>query len=97
MSADQLYADYAANEVNADNLYRGKALRVSGTVEAIKKDIADNPYVVLATKNKFTGVHAKFDSARSLDRLSVGDGITVRCYGNNVIMGSPMLTGCVFN
>lgn len=95
VSAEKLASDYKANEVSADEMYRGKVLRVSGVVEAIKKDITDDPYMVIKTNNMFLGVHAKFDSPDGLSRIPPGKQVTVRCIGNNVIMGSPMLKDCV--
>lgn len=95
VSAQKLAADYNANEVSADELYRDKMLRVSGVVDSIKKDITDDPYVVLRTDNRFMGVHANFEDTAGLSALSAGQKITVRCIGNNVIMGSPILKDCV--
>lgn len=97
VSADQLQVDYQANEVSADNQYKGKVLRVSGAVQAIKKGITDKPYVVLWTKNEFEGVHANFESEQGLSGIAVGQHITVRCIGDNVIMGSPMLRDCILD
>lgn len=70
-------------------MYRGKVLRVSGVVDAIKKGISDDPYVVLRAANEFLGVHANFEDAGGLSGLTPGKRIVVRCIGNNVIMGSP--------
>lgn len=97
VSSDRLQADYEANEVSADNLYRGKVLRVTGAVQAVKKDIADKPYVVLWTKNEFMGVHANFQDENGLSGISVGQHITLRCIGDNVILGSPLLRDCVLD
>ena len=95
VTSDRLQADYAANEVNADDLYRGKVLRVTGAVQAIRKDITDHPYMVLWTKNEFEGVQARFDTDGALAGIKVGQHVTVRCIGDNVIMGSPMLRRCI--
>jgi hypothetical protein len=95
VSATRLASDYKENEVNADELYRGKVLRVSGVVDSIKKGITDKPYVVIKTDNQFMGVHANFDDSAGLSGLAAGKQITVRCIGNNVVMGSPMLKDCV--
>lgn len=43
----------------------------------------------------FMGVHANFDEPGGLAGLAPGKQIVVRCIGNNVIMGSPMLKDCV--
>jgi len=95
VSAVKLASDYKANEVSADQLYRNKVLRVSGVVDGIKKDFSDDPYVVLRTGNQFLGVHARFEEESGLAGLTPGKEIVVRCLGNNVIMGSPMLKNCI--
>ena len=97
VTAAALHAAYAQNEVSADEKYRGKILRVTGILDAIKKDITDDPYVVLRSANRFEGVHASFagDALSTLTALKPGKPITLRCIGDNVIIGSPKLKGCV--
>jgi hypothetical protein len=70
-------------------------LSVTGVVRSISKDITDSPYVVLKTENEFQGVHARFADAAGLSGLAPGTSVTVRCRGNNVIIGSPQLKDCV--
>lgn len=95
VTATRLAKDYSENEVEADRLYRDKLLRVNGVVDAVKKDITDDPYIVLKTKNQFAGVHAYFDNDNDLAGLRRGHEIWVRCLGDNVILGSPMLRRCI--
>lgn len=97
VSAEQLRKDYKANEVSADERYRGKPLLVTGAVKAIKKDILDNPYVQLSTSNMFETVDAHFadGAAAALGKLAPGNKTTVRCVGDNVLIGSPQLKDCV--
>jgi hypothetical protein len=97
VTAEQLRKDYEANEVSADDRYRGKPLLVTGTLHAIKKDLFDAPYIELETSNQFEGVWAHFakSDAGSLGKLSRGYRVTVRCIGHNVVMGSPQLEDCV--
>lgn len=98
VTAEQLRKDYEANEVSADDRYRKQALLVTGRVDSIKKDFSDHPYVVLATSNRFEGVHARFargTAEAALGTLSRGDKVTLRCIGDNVMMGSPQLKGCI--
>jgi len=44
-----LLTDYGANEVAADQRYKGRVIETSGVVGEIKKDILDRPYVLLQT------------------------------------------------
>ena len=95
VTADQLHKDYKANEVSADSTYRGKILRVTGAVKSINKGITDRPYIILWTTNEYEGVHANFADEGTLGTLKIGDHITVRCRGDMMIIGSPMLKDCV--
>lgn len=95
VTADQLHRDYHANEVSADERYREKLLRVTGAVQAIRKDFTDTPYIVLWTTNEFQGVHARFADARGLSQLEIGAHVAVRCIGAGMVAGFPALGGCV--
>lgn len=48
-----LLADYKDNEVRADGLYKGKRLRVAGTVGDVKKDLLGGMYVTVGTGKQF--------------------------------------------
>ena len=97
VSASQLQSDYAANELRADNMYRGQVLHVTGIVTKIGKNIVDDPYINLATKNGSADVHAKFQSEGNLAQLSIGQRVAVRCIGANVFAGSPILRSCTMD
>ncbi|MFC6098362.1 hypothetical protein ACFPVY_17070 [Flavobacterium qiangtangense] len=47
ITAPDLYQAYEANEVSADEQYKGKKIAVTGTIGNIGKDVLDNPYVSL--------------------------------------------------
>jgi len=47
LTARQLLNAYDNNEVAADDAYKGKWLKISGSVESIGKDVPDIPYVSL--------------------------------------------------
>ena len=97
VTAEQLRKDYKANEISADEHYRGRILEVSGTVEAIRKDFLDKPVVEFETTEMFEMVDAHFakSQAGQLRNLSRGSQVTVRCTGNNVVMSRPQLKDCV--
>ena len=79
MSAHQLVAAYEANEVAADAQYKGKVVRITGTVDEIKKDILDDLYVALEGGHVLRGVQCFFDEAHTgvLARLQKGARVTV--------------------
>lgn len=93
VSAKDLYAAYKANEVAADNEFKGSALAVSGTVGTIGKDIMDDPYVTLYSDNQYETVNAYFSKAGApeLAKLKKGDSVTVTCKGNGMVLTSPVL------
>jgi hypothetical protein len=68
VSATTLYSDYEANEVAADEKYKGKVLEVSGTINSIGKDILNTPYVALTTNNVISTVQCMFEKSEA-DKL----------------------------
>lgn len=57
VDAGTLHRAYAANEIAADELYKGKPLKVTGTVADIASDVSDEPMVSLRV-SEFESVHA---------------------------------------
>lgn len=49
VNIDTLLADYGTNEVGADQKYKGHVIETTGVLQAIKKDIADAPFVLLSS------------------------------------------------
>jgi hypothetical protein len=97
VSAEELHAAFAANEVSAKARFGGQPLVVTGTVQAIELDLFDNPQVRLAAGNEFEWVTAGFDKEASAatGQLSQGQEVTVRCAEVSEVIGNPMLSGCV--
>jgi len=93
ISAYQLFAEYKENEVLADTKYKGKALAVGGIVTEIGKDFTDDPYVTLDSGQMFMNVRANFSKSEigRLSQLHKGESVELRCYGNGMIVGSPIL------
>jgi TonB family protein len=96
VSAPKLWEDYHANEVAADNQYKGKRLIVQGMVTSINKDFADTVYVLLSTFNEFESVHADLSSEYQQEAatLQIGQILTVECEGGGMVIGSPVLRNC---
>ena len=97
VSAAQLFADYKANEIAADEKYKGKTLAVSGTVENIGKDITDDMYITLKTSDFIMSVQAYFpDELKSrLASMQKGAAVTVKCRCDGKF-GNVLLKGCSF-
>jgi hypothetical protein len=98
ISARALFKAYDKNEVSADDSYKGKRLRVTGTVTDIAKDFMDHIIVHLSGGGMFQTVDATMlpNEKSNAARLSKGDSATVICTGHGKIMTSPMLEDCGF-
>ncbi|MCW5931160.1 MAG: hypothetical protein KIS69_05765 [Bacteroidetes bacterium] len=95
ISAHQLYQEYAANEVAADQKYKGQVLSVTGTVDAIAKDITDNIYVTLKGDEYIGDVQCYFadNHTNEAAQLSKGMRITVKGKCDGMMM-NVLLRGC---
>jgi tRNA_anti-like len=98
VNARTLFKEYDANEVSADDSYKGKRLRVTGTVTAIAKDLFDHIIVRMAGANAYQTVDATMlpNEKSNAARLSKGVVATVICTGGGKMVGSPMLEDCAF-
>ena len=97
ITAMQLWKDYDANEVAADNKYKGKWLLVSGEVDSVTKDFSGWPYIILKSPNLIMRTPVRFSSDQTTFAAGLQKGQTVstlcRCRGQS--MGSPDLVDCV--
>lgn len=83
VSAPVLVAEYEANEIAADEKYKGRKVQVTGVVDSVAKDVLDNMYVTLDSGREFsiTSVQCFFDDTekRNLASLVKGLSLTVEC------------------
>ena len=95
VSAKQLYADYEANGVAADEKYKGKVLRVTGRVNSIDRDIMDEIYVTLQGDEYFGDVQCFFAESHVKEAVQLSKGQTIsvkgKCDGK---MMNVLLRGC---
>lgn len=95
VQAATLIADYKANEVRADQEWKGRRLRVQGTVKDIRKDAFDNIVVSVGGNERFEfqTVHAtvqkKFESRAA--GLSKGDTVEVAGKVDGLLIGSVII------
>lgn len=73
VTATKLIADYKANEISADGIYKDKQVKVTGVVGSIAKDVLDNPYVTLTdeTQYSFESVQCYFSKADQANLTNV--------------------------
>lgn len=95
ITAGELFAAYKANEIAADQQYKGKALKVSGTVEGIASDAFDKPVVQLQAGGFMEQVHANVSSNDAAARLTKAEWVTLACEGAGEVLGIPVLNDCV--
>ena len=95
VSATRLYADYRANEISADQRYKGKALLVTGVVDNIGKDIMDTMYVTLKGDEILGSVQCFFAESHASELSGLREGMNIsikgRCDG---LMMNVMMKGC---
>jgi len=93
VSTATLFQDYQDNEIAADAKYKGKALVVSGTIEAIASDFSNKPIVQLSA-GSFGQVHASDLPLDVAAGLKKGQKITLACTGGGEMLSFPMLSDC---
>jgi hypothetical protein len=93
VSAEKLAEDYAASASQADTLYKGRRLRVSGTVRSVEI----GPALKLAGETPFATVWARLPPAQSeaLARLGKDARVDLSCVGGGVSQRMPLLYECV--
>lgn len=98
VDAKTLFDEYQANEVAADDRYKGKKLLVRGTVQSVDKDFLDSIIVRLATSNQFMGAMARMEDGEKsqASRLRKGEKVAVLCEGGGIVIGTPSLRDCTF-
>lgn len=93
LSAADLLREYEANTLAADAKYKGKALRVSGAVDAVGTDFSGHAYVTLESDSLIFHIQCYFaDSHKSeASRFSKGQYVTVR----GICIGKPVANVCL--
>ena len=96
--APKLYLDYQANEVRADNIYKGKRLAVRGIVAEIRKDFTNSVVIALGTDAFETvDAHLVEDDSSKAAELHKWEIVNLICDGDGMIMTSPQLGNCSFD
>ena len=94
VSARKLYKEYNANEIAADEKYKGQIIQVTGIIRDIGNDIMDNAYVTLIGDQYFGDIQCYFDEKSIVAGLSKGKKITVigNCSG---LMMNVQVNNCI--
>lgn len=96
VSAVELYKSYSANEVAADQKYKGKLLQISGTVQSIDKSVFNTIVVHLRSGNEFSSVYAELEDMHEqiAAQLTKGEKINFLCQGGGRLLDSPIVRKC---
>lgn len=97
VNIDTLFSEYVANEVGADEAYRHKRIRTTGTVRSISRSaFSDAPHVEVGGQSQKTSASLFFKKSEDpkVGRLSVGGSVTAECECSGKTMGSPVLRDC---
>lgn len=83
VSAAQLLHDYDANEISADNNYKGKVITVNGVINDIGNDLMNDAYVTMGNPNSLNQVQAMIKDKNIVAKLQKGQAISVtgKCSG----------------
>lgn len=95
--ASELARAYADNTVAADQEFKGKRFKVTGTVDAINTDFLGKPYVSLrGGVNQFMEPQFAFDKDQvdDLAELRKGMKVTLVCTGRGDVAKTPMSRDC---
>ena len=86
VSARKLYADYEANEISADNKYKGRKLAVTGVIKDIGNNWLNQSYITLG--RTIFGIQCYLDK-KIVANLRKGQRVTVigKCTGLMVTIG----------
>lgn len=98
-TAKDLAALYDENEVAADDKIAGRKVEVTGVVQDITKNFANDVVLKLESGNRFMPVSLSMtDSEKSqASKLKRGQKITVTCEKMLLFIGAPSGGNCTFN
>lgn len=95
LTAKQLYDEYDANKVAAEAKYDSKIVTVTGTIQSIGKDVADNAYIVIDGMG-LDGVQCLFPEGQesAISQLSKGQEIVAKGKVDGQAIGNIIVRNC---
>lgn len=92
VSASTYFDDYQANEVAADQQYKGKLIEITGVVDAVRSTMGSQ-YIDLETSNQLLDVACKMSGNDGLAAITKGQKITIIGTGAGKFI-SPQVEDC---
>lgn len=96
VTSQQYAKAYEDNTVAADQQFKGKKFKVSGTVTDINTGITGNPVLVLRGANEFMQPQFEFDKSALNDmaKLKKGNKVTLMCTGRGDVAKMAFASDC---
>ncbi len=92
VSASTILAHYKANEVAADDYYKGKYIEVEGKIRSITKNAFDIPVVSLEAGSSFDTVDCHYPKGSNRPASYMrGENVTIEGYCKGMILGSILI------
>lgn len=94
-TAKEYETAYDANEIAADNGFKGKTILLSGVIDGINKDFTDAGYITLRDSG-LLGARAQLDQDAMGEAASFkrGQNVNFVCKGTGLVMTVATLDGC---
>lgn len=93
LNQEELISTYNENESQADEIYLGKILEVSGSIAAIETG-EDGATITMGSEEYMGGILFEFEPAENLSEYKVGDQVTIRGTCSGILM-DVVLNRCV--
>lgn len=94
MAAPQLFAEFTANEQEANKKYLNKAILVSGMISTVEENQDKQKYIILQTDDALNGIMC---TMRTNDfSAKAGDQVSVKGFCSGFV-GDVKLTDCVLD
>lgn len=98
VSITQLKQEYDANQIAADQQYKGQMMRVTGaTIENISRDIFGSPYVSLGVNGGFDfwSLICRFKDENAVVELARGQRVGIQGTNEGMSLGSVEFKDCI--
>lgn len=99
IKAEEIAAAYEKNEKAADQKYKGKYFRITGTVDELDKDAKNRPQIHLKWSDPFNRPQLIFskDLASEVAKYKKGQKVTAICKFNGSVFGMAQGVDCQFD
>ena len=94
VTAERLIADYSANTISADKRYKGKLLRITGTVAEVDTSLDGDPFISVGNFPSVTQLHFPKAAEAQLAQLTQGQAVIAICRGNGETLALPLNKDC---